>query len=190
MAEGAACKARSHQTQGPVPIPQASWEARKDRRDGLTKAMQKAGSFGRCGGWRSSGAVGLERRGWPQDSLLRWISLTLSWMQSIMGDWTAATAEDMRRELDSRCAADGGWVADGNYESKGGGLVRERADTVVWLDLGRRAVTIQLIARTARRALLREVLWVRLTTRAEVERFLTSAVAGRCDRLLHAKGRV
>jgi hypothetical protein len=111
-------------------------------------------------------------------------------MQSIMGDWTAATAEDMRRELDSRCAADGGWVADGNYESKGGGLVRERADTVVWLDLGRRAVTIQLIARTARRALLREVLWVRLTTRAEVERFLTSAVAGRCDRLLHAKGRV
>lgn len=73
--------------------------------------------------------------------------------------WAAATAEVMRHELESRCPADGSWVADGNYESKGGDLVRECADTVIWLDLDRRTVMLQLIARTARRALLRETLW-------------------------------
>jgi adenylate kinase family enzyme len=73
--------------------------------------------------------------------------------------WTAATAEQMRAELDSRCPADGAWVADGNYESKGGDLVRERADAVIWLDLDRRAVMGQLILRTARRALFRDLLW-------------------------------
>lgn len=73
--------------------------------------------------------------------------------------WTAASAEDMRAELDLRCPADGAWVADGNYQSKGGDDVRERADTVIWLDLSRRAVMGQLIGRTARRALLRESLW-------------------------------
>lgn len=135
--------------------------------------------------------------------------------------WAVATAEVMRRELDSRCPADGSWVADGNYESKGGGLVRERADAVVWLDLNRRTVMVQLIARTVRRALSREALWsgnreslrdvlsldpersvimwswtrhaqiraryreqadsrwVRLTTHAEVDRFLESVATDR-----------
>ena len=135
--------------------------------------------------------------------------------------WVAATAEVMSHELDSCCAADGSWVADGNYESKGGGLVRERADTVIWLDLHRRSVMVQLIARTARRALSRETLWngnreslrdvlsldpersvimlswtrhaqireryreqadsrwVRLTTRADIDRFLDSVTVDR-----------
>jgi hypothetical protein len=32
-------------------------------------------------------------------------------------------------------AAPGGWVIDGNYDSKLGGLVVDEADTIVWLDL-------------------------------------------------------
>lgn len=65
----------------------------------------------------------------------------------------------MRHAIDLLCAADGSWVADGNYETKGGSLVRERADTVVWLDFPRRTVMRQLVTRTAHRALLRERLW-------------------------------
>lgn len=141
-------------------------------------------------------------------------------------DWTAATAEAMRDELDFCCPAHGAWVADGNYESKGGGLVRERADTVIWLDFDRRTVMLQLIARTTRRALLRQVLWngnreslrdvlsldpersvilwswtrhsqiraryreqaderwVRLTTRAQVNRLLESVATERSNRLV------
>ena len=53
-----------------------------------------------------------------------------------------------------------GWVADGNYrEVVTDGPVWQRADTVVWLDLPRRTVTRQIIARTLRRALLRRELW-------------------------------
>lgn len=73
--------------------------------------------------------------------------------------WAAASAEEMRAKLDLLRPASGAWVADGNYESKGGGLVRERADAIIWLDLSRRVVMSQLIRRTARRALLRERLW-------------------------------
>lgn len=73
--------------------------------------------------------------------------------------WTAASTQEMRAELDLRCPAEGAWVADGNYASKGGDLVRERSDTVIWLDLSRSAVMTQLILRTARRALFRETLW-------------------------------
>jgi hypothetical protein len=39
------------------------------------------------------------------------------------------------------------------------GPVWRRADTVVWLDLPRRTVMRQLVARTVRRAVTREVLW-------------------------------
>jgi adenylate kinase family enzyme len=73
--------------------------------------------------------------------------------------WAAASAEEMRAKLNLLCPASGGWVVDGNYESKGGDLVRERADTIIWLDLSRRVVMSQLVRRTARRALLRERLW-------------------------------
>lgn len=48
--------------------------------------------------------------------------------------WVALPADEMRHELDVRCPADEAWVADGNYETKGGSIVRAHADTVVWLD--------------------------------------------------------
>jgi len=73
--------------------------------------------------------------------------------------WAALPADEMRRRLDVVCPADGAWVADGNYETKGGDLVRDRADTVIWLDFPRATVMRQLAWRTARRALLREQLW-------------------------------
>jgi adenylate kinase family enzyme len=73
--------------------------------------------------------------------------------------WTVLPADEMRRRLDTVCPADGAWVADGNYEAKGGDLVRERADAVVWLDFPRTTVMCQLVWRTARRGLLREKLW-------------------------------
>lgn len=73
--------------------------------------------------------------------------------------WAAVPAEEMRRQLETRCPADGAWVADGNYSGKGGDLVRARADTVVWLDLPRAQVMRQLVLRTLRRVVLREQLW-------------------------------
>jgi adenylate kinase family enzyme len=51
-------------------------------------------------------------------------------------DWYQPTAEEfsatVREALD---ALPGGWVIDGNYESKLGSLVLDQADTIVWLDL-------------------------------------------------------
>lgn len=53
-----------------------------------------------------------------------------------------------------------GWVVDGNYRRFViEGPVWQRADTVVWLDLPRRTIMRQVIARTVRRAVTREVLW-------------------------------
>lgn len=53
-----------------------------------------------------------------------------------------------------------GWVVDGNYRRFViEGPVWERADTVVWLDLPKRTVMRQVVARTVRRAATREVLW-------------------------------
>jgi adenylate kinase family enzyme len=53
-----------------------------------------------------------------------------------------------------------GWVVDGNYRRFViEGPVWKRADTVVWLDLPRHTVMRQLIVRTLRRAVMRDVLW-------------------------------
>ena len=57
-------------------------------------------------------------------------------------------------------AATDTWVIDGNYaECVVDGPVWARADTVVWLDLPRATVMRQLVARSVRRVLRREVLW-------------------------------
>lgn len=56
-----------------------------------------------------------------------------------------------------------GWVADGNWTSRLGGMIDPGtpggADTVVWLDLPRPRVMRQIVARTLRRGILREELW-------------------------------
>ena len=52
------------------------------------------------------------------------------------------------------------WVVDGNYRQVVvDGPVWHRADTVVWLDLPRRTVMVQVMHRTLRRIVRREELW-------------------------------
>ena len=51
-------------------------------------------------------------------------------------NWTEATDEDLRaRVLKAMEGASGGWVIDGNYDSKLSDLIVAEADTIVWLDL-------------------------------------------------------
>lgn len=57
-------------------------------------------------------------------------------------------------------AATDAWVIDGNYRTVVvAGPVWQRADTVAWLDLPRRVVMRQVVARTTRRLVRREELW-------------------------------
>jgi adenylate kinase family enzyme len=56
-------------------------------------------------------------------------------------------------------AASGGWVADGNYRSKLGSLVLERADTVVHLDPPFLPTFGRALRRTIGRTITREELW-------------------------------
>lgn len=73
--------------------------------------------------------------------------------------WQAIDPDVLRERLDEITATDA-WVIDGNYRQVTmDGPVWERADTVVWLDLPRRAVMRQVIARTASRQITRRRLW-------------------------------
>lgn len=72
--------------------------------------------------------------------------------------WQELPTEELRARLAPVLAGEG-WVVDGNYRSRVGDLVREAADTVVWLDLPRWLVTSRVVRRTARRAVTREELW-------------------------------
>jgi adenylate kinase family enzyme len=73
-------------------------------------------------------------------------------------DWSPATADELRDRTRAAIAGEA-WVVDGNYQSKLGTLVWERADTVVWLDPPRWRAMWQSISRTARRAATRQELW-------------------------------
>ena len=74
--------------------------------------------------------------------------------------WQEAPAEllqtRVRAALDS---APDGWVADGNYRSKIGSLVLERADTVVFLEPPFRVAFWRALRRTIVRTITREELW-------------------------------
>ncbi len=72
--------------------------------------------------------------------------------------WTPMGENAFRAAVAERLAGES-WVVDGNYHSKLGGLVWQRADTVIWLDLPRPVVMAQLVRRTAIRALTRRELW-------------------------------
>src|ERR687887_1422021 len=72
--------------------------------------------------------------------------------------WTETPVEEFRRRV--AAATDGsGWVVDGNYDSKLGDLVLERADTVVWLDVPLRVALTRVTRRTIRRIRAGEELW-------------------------------
>jgi adenylate kinase family enzyme len=72
--------------------------------------------------------------------------------------WTETPPEEFRRRVAAATEADG-WVVDGNYDSKLGELVLERADTVVWLDLPLRVALTRVTRRTVRRIRTGEELW-------------------------------
>lgn len=73
-------------------------------------------------------------------------------------DWVAATAEDLQQLVAEATRGDA-WVVDGNYESKLGRLVWDRADTVVWVDPPRWLVMWRSLTRVLGRILTREELW-------------------------------
>ncbi|WP_084039379.1 hypothetical protein [Demequina sp. NBRC 110053] len=73
-------------------------------------------------------------------------------------DWTPTDDELLAERVRAVAAADS-WVIDGNYHSKIGPVVWERADAVVWLDVPRHRALWRGVTRTVRRAATREELW-------------------------------
>ena len=73
--------------------------------------------------------------------------------------WNPRPEDEFMAEVE-RATSQPAWVVDGNSRQVViEGPVWQRADTVVWLDLPRVTVMRQLVARTVRRAVTREVLW-------------------------------
>jgi len=72
--------------------------------------------------------------------------------------WQEAPVEVFRERVLAACVQDG-WVVDGNYRSKLGSLVLERADAVVFLDLPFWHTLRRGVRRTIGRTLTREELW-------------------------------
>lgn len=76
-------------------------------------------------------------------------------------NWTMIDDAERYRRFDLATATDA-WTLDGNVGSlrhPEDALILERADTLIWIDLPRRVVMSQLLARTIRRAWTREPLW-------------------------------
>jgi hypothetical protein len=73
--------------------------------------------------------------------------------------WRSASAAEMQAGVLALLDDDRGWVVDGNYDEKLAGLVLERAELVLWLDLPLRTKLRRLMGRTARRWWRDEMLW-------------------------------
>ena len=73
-------------------------------------------------------------------------------------DWAEPPEDEFRARVAAALDEDG-WVADGDYSSKLGDLVLERAETVVWLDQPLPLILWRLWRRTYRRIRRREELW-------------------------------
>lgn len=74
-------------------------------------------------------------------------------------NWTEASAVELQGRVRSVLDDEQGWVVEGNYDSKLGTLLLDRADLVVWLDLPLGTKLFRLARRTARRVFRREQLW-------------------------------
>jgi adenylate kinase family enzyme len=72
--------------------------------------------------------------------------------------WTELPREEFRTQIVERMAASERWVADGNY-SMVADLVRDQADTIVWLDLPKRYIRTRVVRRTFSRLINRTELW-------------------------------
>ncbi|MGO9197958.1 MAG: shikimate kinase [Acidimicrobiales bacterium] len=71
--------------------------------------------------------------------------------------WEPLPTEEFRAKV-AEIAAQDLWVVDGNY-SVARDILWDRADSVVWFDLPRRLVMVQVVRRTLRRTITREELW-------------------------------
>jgi adenylate kinase family enzyme len=74
-------------------------------------------------------------------------------------NWSTSPREEFRRRVSDTLDGLGGWVADGNYGGSLGGLVLERAELLVWLDLPLHLCLRRIWTRTLRRIRTREELW-------------------------------
>lgn len=74
-------------------------------------------------------------------------------------DWSAASPAELQWRVQDALDDERGWVVDGNYDSKLGGLLLDRAELVVWLDLPLGTKLRRLARRTTLRWLRREELW-------------------------------
>ncbi|MFL5759563.1 MAG: adenylate kinase [Thermomicrobiales bacterium] len=75
-------------------------------------------------------------------------------------NWSEPTAEAFRASVRAAmAAATGGWVIDGNYDSKLGDTVVDAADTIVWLDLPLSVKLGRLCGRTLHRIRGEVELW-------------------------------
>jgi adenylate kinase family enzyme len=74
-------------------------------------------------------------------------------------NWSEASAELLRARVDAALDDERGWVVDGNYDSKLGRMLLERADTIVWIDPPLATKLAQLAKRSARRYVTQEELW-------------------------------
>ena len=75
-------------------------------------------------------------------------------------NWSEPTDEAFQAVVrDALEAAPGGWVVDGNYDSKLGDLVLAQADTIVWLDLPLSVKWRRVWRRTMHRIRNRVELW-------------------------------
>lgn len=76
-----------------------------------------------------------------------------------LADWEPIDPDEFVAQVAAVAAAEG-WVVDGNYRRVVvDGPVWKRADTIVWLDLPRRTVMVQVARRTLRRIIRHEQLW-------------------------------
>lgn len=74
-------------------------------------------------------------------------------------NWTAASAVELQARVLPALNDARGWVVDGNYDSKLGNMLLDRAELVVWLDLPLSIKLWRLGLRTARRWVRKEELW-------------------------------
>jgi adenylate kinase family enzyme len=78
--------------------------------------------------------------------------LELDAVHHIGPNWTEATSDELQASVrEFMASAREGWVIDGNYESKLGGLVLDAAERIVWLDLPLRIALRRLWRRTLTR---------------------------------------
>jgi adenylate kinase family enzyme len=75
-------------------------------------------------------------------------------------NWRAPSAEEFQQAVASAIAqARDRWVIDGNYDSKLGSLIIDRAEEIVWLDLPFHIKFRRLARRTLGRLISRAELW-------------------------------